>query len=167
MYRTSTEETHKSMPESWESRLMRWSFSLFVCYAGTGGRVTYIASDWREMRVEVPLSFWTRNIVGTIFGGSMFGATDPMFMFMLMKILGKDYIVWDKAGSIRFKKPGRSTLYGQFVIAESDLQEIHAALVDQPKTERTFQANLVDKNGEIHATIERLIHIRRKEPTSK
>ena len=155
------------MPESWTTRLTRWSFGLIPCYLGTGGRVTYIASDWREMRVEVPLTPMTINIVGTIFGGSMFGATDPMYMFMLMKVLGPDYIVWDKAGSIRFKKPGRSTLYGTFVVTDDDLKEIHAALADQPKTERTFQANLVDKSGEIHAIIERLIHIRRKDSVPK
>src|SRR5262249_15348609 len=155
------------MPESWETRLTRWGFCLIPCYVGTGGRVTYIASDWREMRVEVPLNPWTRNSVGTIFGGSMFGATDPMFMFMLMKVLGSDYIVWDKAGSIRFKKPGRSTLYGTFVVTEEDLKEIHAALADQPKMERTFHTHLVDKNGEVHASIERLIHVRRKDSLPK
>lgn len=124
--------------------------------------MTYISSDWKEMHVELPLSLLTRNYVGTIFGGSMFAATDPMFMLMLMKILGTGYVVWDKAGSIRFKKPGRSTLYARFLITDGDLHEIFAALAEKPKVERTFQAILADKNGEVHATLERLIHVSRK-----
>jgi hypothetical protein len=38
------------------------------------------------------LSSWrTRNYVGTIFGGSMYSAVDPIYMVMLTRRLGKDY----------------------------------------------------------------------------
>ena len=98
------------MPESFESRKMRWTFNLFPAYRGTGARVTYIASDFREARVRLPLNWRTRNYVGTIFGGSLYGAVDPMYMILLIKILGPDYVVWDKAATIRFVSPdgGRS-----------------------------------------------------------
>ena len=66
------------MPESFESRKMRWGFNLFPAFRGTGARVTYIASDFHEARVRLPLSWRTRNYVGTIFGGSLYGAVDPM-----------------------------------------------------------------------------------------
>ncbi|HEX7831004.1 MAG TPA: DUF4442 domain-containing protein, partial [Thermoanaerobaculia bacterium] len=65
------------MPEDFASRLMRWKFNIFPAYRGTGGRVKYIAADFREVRVALPLSFRTRNAVGTIFGGSMYAAVDP------------------------------------------------------------------------------------------
>jgi hypothetical protein len=32
-------------------------------------------------------------------------------MIMLIKALGPDYIVWDKAATIRFLRPGRETLH--------------------------------------------------------
>ena len=81
---------------------MRWGFNVFPAYRGTGARVTYISADWREVRVALPLSWRTRNYVGTIFGGSLYGAVDPMYMIMLIRILGPGYTVWDKAATIRF-----------------------------------------------------------------
>src|SRR5437763_12581448 len=106
------------MPESFRTRLLRWKINLFPAYRGSGARVTYIASDFREVRVRLPLSWRTRNVVGTIFGGSMYGAVDPVYMIMLMRLLGRDFIVWDKAAGIRFRKPGRATLYATFKIGE-------------------------------------------------
>ena len=84
------------MPESLRTRLERWGFNLFPAYRGTGGRITYIADDHREVRIELPLSWRTRNYVGTIFGGSMYAVVDPVYMIILIKTLGPGYIVWDK-----------------------------------------------------------------------
>jgi acyl-coenzyme A thioesterase PaaI-like protein len=98
------------MAETWRSRSYRWFFNWFPAYRGTGARITYIAGDWSEIRIRLPLSWRTRNYVGTIFGGSMYGAIDPMYMMMLIKTLGPDYVVWDKAATIRFRRPGREPL---------------------------------------------------------
>src|SRR3977135_244335 len=112
------------MPESSSSRRMRWKFNLFPAYRGTGARITYIAADYREVRVRLPLSWRTRNYVGSIFGGSRYGAVDPVYMIMLIKILGSAYTVWDKAATIRFKKPGRTTLHARFLIEEEEIETI-------------------------------------------
>ena len=48
------------------------------------------------------LRFWNANDVGTHFGGSLFAMTDAF--------LGSDYVVWDKAASIGYRKPGRGTV---------------------------------------------------------
>src|SRR5215218_7935795 len=110
----------RTMPESFKTRLTRIAYTyLFPAYRGTGGRITYVADDWREVRVEVPLSRRTKNYVGTIFGGSMYGAVDPIHMVMLIKALGPGYVVWDKAGTIRFRKPGRTTLHARFTLDDA------------------------------------------------
>ena len=150
------------MPESFESRLLRWKFNLFPAYHGTGGRVTYIASDFREIRVKLPLSLRTRNAVGTIFGGSMYGATDPVYMIMLMRNLGRDFVVWDKAATIRFRKPGRTTLYATFRITEEELDAIRAATATGDATDRTFHVDLSDGEGVVHASVEKIIYVRKK-----
>src|SRR3979490_955761 len=102
------------MSESWRSRLARGHFNLFPAYRGTGGRVLYIRHDWREVRIKVPLNWRTRNYVGTICGVSLYGAVDPIYMLMLIRDLGPGYTVWDKAASIRFRRPGRTTLFATF-----------------------------------------------------
>jgi acyl-coenzyme A thioesterase PaaI-like protein len=151
------------MPESLSTMIMRWGFNFFPAFRGTGGRITYISGDWREVRVKVPLSWRTRNYVGTIYGGSMYGAVDPIYMVMLIKTLGPDYVVWDKAASIRFKKPGTGTLFAKFVITEEERTAIKAALSVAPSMERVYQVQLVDREGVVHASIEKTVHIRRKD----
>ena len=134
------------MPESFRSRLLRWRFNLFPAYRGTGGRITYMADDFTEVRVKLPLSWRTRNYVGTIFGGSIYGAVDPVYMIMLIRLLGPGYIVWDKAAEIRFLKPGRATLYATFRIGQAELEEIRAAAAHGP-IDRVLTVDLVDGGG--------------------
>ena len=150
------------MPESLRTRLLRWGFNWWPCYRGTGARVTYIASDWREVRVRLPLSWRTRNYVGTIFGGSLYGAVDPFYMIMLMKSLGPDYVVWDKAATVRFRRPGRSTLTATFRLDEGELAEIRDLLANLPKVDRTYTVELTDRDGTVHALVEKVLHIARR-----
>ena len=149
------------MPESFQSRLLRWKFNLFPAYRGTGARITYIAGDYREVRVRLPLSWRSRNYVGTIFGGSLYGAVDPVYMIMLIKLLGPEYIVWDKAAGIRFLKPGRGTLYATFRIGEEELQSIRKATESGP-VDRTYNVELVDAGSVSHVAVTKTIYVRRK-----
>lgn len=154
------------MPESFKTRLIRWGFNLFPAYCATGARITYIASDFRDVRIRLPLSWQTRNYVGTIFGGSMYAAVDPVYMIMLIKNLGPEYLVWDKGACIRFKKPGRNTLYARFLLDETELAAIKRELQDHHHLDRTYHVDLVDSEGVVHASIEKILYIRRKEKTA-
>jgi hypothetical protein len=142
---------------------MRWGFNLFPAFRGTGARVTYMSGDWREVHVKLPLNWRTRNYVGTIFGGSLYGAVDPHYMIMLIKILGPDYVVWDKAATIRFKKPGRGTLHARFVIPEEEIQTIRRRLETEASVDRIYRVDLVDEAGVVHAEVEKTVYIRRKD----
>ena len=150
------------MPESFESRKLRWKFNLFPAYRGSGARVTYVASDFRELRIRLPLSWRSRNAVGTIFGGSMYAAVDPMYMIMLMQCLGRGYVVWDKAASIRFRKPGRTTLFATFRLDDAELDAIRSATSTGEPVDRTYNIELTDAGGVVHAAVEKIIYVRRK-----
>lgn len=150
------------MPESLRTKLERWGFNMFPAFRGTGGRITYIADDHREVRIRLPLTWRTRNYVGTIFGGSMYGAIDGIHIVMLMKNLGSAYQVWDKAASIRFRKPGRTTLYAHVHLVPEELDAIRAALQTDNSVDRTYQVELTDRGGTVHAEIEKIVHIRRR-----
>ena len=39
------------MPESLQTKIMRWGFNFFSAFRGTGGGITYIANDWRKIRI--------------------------------------------------------------------------------------------------------------------
>lgn len=143
---------------------MRWGFNFFPAYRGTGARITYIAGDFREIRVRLPLSWRTRNYVGTIFGGSLYGAVDPMYMIMLIKILGPEYVVWDKAATIRFLKPGRGTLEARFLIGEEEVRTIRELLEKAPSVDRVYRVELKDGEGKVHAEVDKTIYVRKRRP---
>lgn len=144
-------------PNQFRHFLNRWP-----CFRGTGGKVTRIAPDWSEMVVQVPLSRRTRNYVGTIFGGSLYAAVDPHFMFMLMHRLGPGYLVWDKAASIRFRKPGTSTLTAVCRLPDAEVEEVRRLLADAPKVDRAYSVDLVGADGTVHATVEKTVNVRRR-----
>lgn len=155
------------MPESFRTKLRRWAMNLFPAYRGTGGRLSYVSDDYTEVHVRLPLSWRTRNYVGTIYGGSMYGAVDPVYMFMLIKLLGREYVVWDKAASIRFRRPGRTTLSARFVVSPSEVEAIKAELQGRKSIDRVYTVELVDDAGEVHAAVEKTLYIARREVDSK
>ncbi len=140
-----------------------WKFKTFMnwypMYFGTGGKILFWAGDSSEVHLRLKLNMWTYNYVGTIFGGSMFAASDPFYMLMLFRSLGKNYVVWDKSATIKFKKPARSALYAKYLITDTDLKEIKEAVADKGETTRTFTVQWKDKNEVVHAEIERLCYI--------
>lgn len=131
-------------------------------YLGAGVRVTHVSEDFRLVKVEMPLRFYNKNYVGTHFGGSLYSMCDPFFMLMLIQILGKDYIVWDKAASIRFKKPGKGLVKATFEIPKEKIAEIKAAANSQGKVEPQFQVTITDDEGNVVAEIDKLLYVRRK-----
>ena len=150
------------MPESWRSRLRRWGFNLFPAFRGTGAWLTYLADDFREVRLRVPLSWRTRNYVGTIYGGSMYAAVDPIYMIMLMHVLGEEYEVWDKAASIRFLEPAREELHARFVLTDDELDAIRSTLDERTSTDRHYAVELRSAAGTLHARVEKVVYVARR-----
>ena len=149
-------------PAAISNKLRCWSFYAFGCYRGTGGRLKYIAEDWSEVRLELPLSWRTRNYVGTIFGGSIYSAVDPIYMLMLIHRLGAEFTVWDKAARIQFQKPGRETLHARFVVGDDELAAIRTVLASQRSVDRAYTVDLIDGSGTACASVEKIIYIRRR-----
>ncbi len=150
------------MPESLKTRLQRVILNFYPMYWGTGGKVIYLADDYKEARIKISLNWRTRNYVGTIFGGSMFAATDVVYFLLVLKNIGKNYIVWDKASSIQFRKPGRGTLTCTAKITDEEINSIKAELLTIDKIDKIYHLDLIDESGDVCASIEKTIHIRNK-----
>jgi len=147
-------------------RHMRTFLNIWAPFLGAGIRIKRFDPDWKEIDVEMKLRWWNANYVGTHYGGSLYSMADPFFMLMLIENLGKDYIVWDKSASIRFKKPGRGTVFASFRLSEDQIREIKLAVDAQGKIERTFMVEVKDDAGNVITEVEKLLHIRRKPQTS-
>ena len=143
-------------------RLARLVLLLYGPYFGAGVRVTYISPDWRELRVIMKLHWYNRNIMGTHFGGSLYSMIDPHLMLLLMQLLGKEYIVWDKAAEIEFVRPGTGTVSSVITVSDAELDDIMKNTTDGRKYLPEFNLNIVDENGETVAKVKKVLYIRRK-----
>jgi len=141
---------------------MRRLFNLWPPFRGMGIRVRELDPDFRHATVELRMRLLNRNYVGTHFGGSLFAMADPWFMILMMKRLGDGYVVWDKAGAVRFLKPARGTVTARFELPEESVEEARARTAGGQKFEPRFTAALVDEKGVTVAEVEKTLHIRRK-----
>ncbi len=149
------------MRDSRQKLLRRFNF--YPPFLGAGVRVRRISEDFLTIDVEMPSRFWNRNYVGTHFGGSLYAMCDPFFMIILMNNLGPGYIVWDKAATIRFKKPGKGLMKASFHIPAERIAEIRAQADSQAKTEPTFSVSVTDTEGNVIAEVDKLLYVRKKE----
>lgn len=144
-------------------RLFKFLWNLYPPFFFSGIHIRYVAPDWKEVIVELRKHFWTRNYVGTAFGGSLYAACDPFYMLMLIKILGvKDYIVWDKGAVIDFKKPGRSTITYRFMLTDQKIEGLLKEVEEKGKVLPEFTVNGVDTQGEVVVSIRKILYVRKK-----
>jgi len=146
-----------------DSRALRRAVNYWPPFLGAGIRVISIARDMKAVDVEMKLRWWNANYVGTHFGGSLFAMTDAFYMLMLMANLGRDYIVWDKAASIRYRKPGKSRVLAEFRLSDVQLDDIREKLKMLPKYEPAFTVEVKDEQGTVIAEVEKLLYVRKKE----
>lgn len=131
-------------------------------FLGAGVKLDYMTKDFRKAKVSMKLTFYNKNYMGTQFGGSLYAMVDPWYMLMLIKNLGKDYIVWDKAATINFRKPGRGKVTAEFHLTEAHLEEIRATLVTQNKMDYIFKVEIKDEDGKLIADVDKVLYIRKK-----
>lgn len=149
--------------ESAVTRFYRFMFNIFPCYRGSGGRVVFISSNWHEIQVRLKLSWRTRNYVGSVFGGSIYGSIDPIYMFQLLKILGKEYIVWDKAATIKFIRPIKTTVYAKFEINNELINEIKLEVSKHGKYIVDLPVEYIDKDKLVYAISSKHLYIASKD----
>jgi acyl-coenzyme A thioesterase PaaI-like protein len=148
-------------------RLLLKLVNFWPPYLGAGIRVTRIAADLRSFEVRMKLRWYNRNYVGTHYGGSLYSMCDPFFMLILLEGLGSGYEVWDKAASIRFRRPGRGKVRASFHVSDDEIEAIRREADANGKTEPRFTVEVLDEAGEVVAEVEKLLHVRRRRETDQ
>ena len=145
---------------------LRRMINLWPPFLGAGIKIKSASSDFRRFEIVASLRWYNKNYVGTHFGGTMLSMTDPFFMLILLKNLGKDYIVWDKASAINFKKVGRGTLRALFQLTEAEIQEIRDKVEQQQKYIFDRQVDILDDTDEVVASVVKTLYVKKKSDAS-
>lgn len=156
-------ENKANATESLKTKIFRWVLNIYPMYLGTGGKVHVISADWRYVRVSLKLNIWTRNYVRTIFGGSLFSASDPFYMLMFYHNLAPEFVVWDKEALIKFRKPSRSKLTTEFIVTDQELEEVKKLVKENGFHVFTKITEWKNSDNEVTCVIERKIYVATKE----
>lgn len=135
--------------------------NIYPPYLGAGIKVSYISPDWKELQVSMALRWYNRNAVGTHFGGSLYAMIDPHLMLLLMRLLGKDYLVWDLQASIEFVKATKQEVWAAFKISDEAIEEIKQNTRGGEKYLARFPIEIRDEDNQLVAKGEKVIYIRK------
>lgn len=143
-------------------KLFKLLLNVYPPYWGTGIVIKKVAPDFREIVVRMKMRFYNRNYVNTHFGGSLYAMTDPFYMLMLIQILGKEYIVWDKAATIEFLRPGKGTVTAAFNIDRDTISQILRNTADGKKYICDLTVDVKDEQQETVSRVVKTLYIRKK-----
>ena len=143
---------------------IRLMFAVYPPYLGAGVRVVRLGDNFDFIDVKLLLRFWNKNYVGTQFGGSLYAMCDPFLMYILIKKLGWEYIVWDKSAEVKFIKPGKGTVYAHFAIDDETIESIKAQAEISEKVEPVYTIEVKDKDGTLVALVNKRLYIKKKKP---
>ena len=144
--------------------ISKYIFNHFAPFKGAGIQIAKFDPKNYHIRVKMPLTRHNRNIVGVHFGGSLYAMVDPFYMTLLMHHLGDKYVVWDKAASIQFLSPGRSTVYADFHLDAQEIATVKQLADNYAPVHRIYTLNIYDEAGIRIAAVEKTLYIRRKKP---
>jgi acyl-coenzyme A thioesterase PaaI-like protein len=139
-------------------RAMNW----WPPFLFSGIHISTMSDDFRHVVVELRSHWYNKNYVGTHFGGSLFAMTDPFWMIMVLRNLGRDHVVWDKAAEIEFIKPGRDMVKAEFILKPEEIASIESATSGQDKCLKWFEVEVKDSQNEVVARVRKQVYARRK-----
>lgn len=140
------------------------AINLYPPYLGAGIRVVHRKGDAFTFHVEMALRFYNRNAFGTQFGGSLYAMCDPFYCFLLLRHLGRErFVVWDKAASIEFRRPGKGRVFARFHIPPETVEAIRSQAETGGKVEPVLETDILDAgSGEVVAHVVKTLYVRKK-----
>lgn len=125
--------------------------------------VRKIYKNFKGVDIKINRSFFTTNLGNSIFGGTIFSATDPFYALLfgqLMRHKGFRVTVWLKSAQIQYLKPGRTDLFYTILIDDQMIQDVEKTLKEEGKFIKAYPIDIFDKKGELCATAINEVYIR-------
>jgi acyl-coenzyme A thioesterase PaaI-like protein len=156
MYQTLTKFAKKFFSEA---TVFKVGFNISPMYRRSTGRVIEVSDDLLKVRIKIPLSYKNSNYVGTIFGGSLFSATDPIYMVQLINILGNDYVVWDKSAEINYRRPAKKVAFATFEFTNREIENIKERVIKEKEFDLIKEINITGPNDEVLCELKKVLYV--------
>lgn len=141
------------------STIYKYGFNWSPMYRRTTAKLIEVSDDLHKVVITLNLNWKNKNYAGSIFGGSMLAATDPIYMIQLIQILGNTYVVWDKSVEARYKRPATSRIYGEFIFSAEEIAQIKKEVHLKKEIDITKTMSLFDAKQNIIATFKKTLYI--------
>lgn len=155
MYRIATNFLKRFLKTS---TIYKYGFNWSPMYKRSTAKLIQVSDNLQYVKIKLKPSWKNRNYAGSIFGGSMLSATDPIYMIQLIQILGDDFVVWDKAASIKYKRPAKETIYAEFVFLDEEIKKIKNEISLKNEVNITKKLTLKNAENTVFAEIEKTIY---------
>lgn len=142
--------------------IYKYGFNWSPMYKRTTAKIIDVSDDLHFVKIRLKLNWKNKNYAGSIFGGSMLAATDPIYMIQLIQILGNNYVVWDKAVTAKYKRPAKGAIQGEFVFSKEEIESIKKQVEEKQQLDIVKNMVLVNENNETVAEFSKTLYIAKK-----
>lgn len=143
--------------------LFKWSMRLYPPFFFMRIKVKEVSKDFKYIKVEIAKSIFNKNLSGTMFGGTLFAASDPFFALMYWQNFAHQYNmkvrVWLKSAEIKYKKPAIGKIYIDFKLTQEDVEQAKKDLAEFGKHNKTHQVELKNKKNEVCAVVDLVTYV--------
>lgn len=145
-----------------EETIFKTGFNISPMYRRSTGRITEVSKGLLKVKIRIPLSYKNRNYVGTIYGGSLYSATDPIYMVQLINILGNEYVVWDKSAKINYRRPAKKVAFATFEFTKQEIVNIQERVAKENEIDLVKDLHITGPNNEVYCELSKVIYIANK-----
>jgi len=142
---------------------LKWAMRLYPPLFFQRIWVRRFHKDFRGVDVKINHSILNRNYNRSIFGGTIFAATDPFYAILFEQILkrkGYKTVTWLKSAEIEYTKPARNDLFFTITIENNEILAAETKLNSEGKYITEFTLDVFDRKGQLCAKVKNEIYIR-------
>lgn len=125
--------------------------------------VVNFGDDFKWVEVKINKSIFNINYNKTLFGGTIFSASDPFYAILFDQILQKKGFktrVWLKSAHIQYLKPGNTDLHFKISIDDKEIAEAEQQLKTEGKFIKTYPIEMYNKDGVLCALVQNEVYVR-------
>lgn len=141
----------------------KWMLTLFPPLLFQRIRVLSVGPGFRSCRVRVARSLLTRNLHGSIFGGSIFSGADPFYAIMYWQVFarfGQPVQAWLREAKIRYLKPAHSALTLEFSLSDEMVESAREALGREGRFKAWHSTEAIDRQQQVCAVVDTEVYLR-------